>query len=177
MRILRPFYGFLRDNRSWLLSGLGVFILALIVGGGSSIITYFLKKEPQPAYSERLSELTQNLVKSSSEVDKILTELTKVSQEREQSVQKLESELADMENREKQLQGKIDSLENLPIPVAEYFAEIVEAGERRSAYRDYILFGSGVIVTTVIAILIQALTSRRKRSPLEGGFYAVSQKE
>ena len=70
-------------------------------------------------------------------------------------MQKLESELATMEGREKELKERIDALEKTPLPVAEHFAKLIESGEKRSARRDYALFGAGVLVTTVVAILIQ----------------------
>ena len=35
------------------------------------------------------------------------------------------------------------------------FAALVTPGERRSAMRDYLLFGAGVVVSTAIGIAIQ----------------------
>ncbi len=65
--------------------------------------------------------------------------------------------MASLENREKELKEKIEVLEKIPIPVAEHFAKLLESGERRSVRRDYLLFGAGVLVTTVITIAIQLL--------------------
>lgn len=141
-----------------LISGL----LSAIAGGVAStelvrkIIYRILKKElPQKTYSERLSELTSSLTKASSEVDSVLGEMAQVAKERETSVNNLEKGLKDLEKREKELKEKIDLLQNVPIPVAEHFAKLVEPGEKRSARRDYILFMAGVIVTTIIAIILQ----------------------
>ena len=60
-----------------------------------------------------------------------------------------------MEKREKELKEKIALLQSVPIPVAEHFARLVEPGEKRNARRDYLLFMAGVIVTTIIAIVLQ----------------------
>ncbi len=62
-----------------------------------------------------------------------------------------------LETREKELKEKIEALESTPLPVAEHFAKLLESGEKRSAKRDYVLFGAGVVVTTGVAIIIQVI--------------------
>jgi chromosome segregation ATPase len=116
-----------------------------------------IQEEPEKPYSERLSELTTSLTKASSEVDSILSELAQVARNRESAVQKLETDLQTLESREKELKEQIEALENTPLPVAEHFAKLLETGQRRSAKRDYILFGAGVVATTIIAIIIQVI--------------------
>ena len=117
-----------------------------------------LKKEPAPkTYADRLSQLTSSLTKASSEVDAVLREMSQVSREREQSVRDLETGLAELEKREKELQEKIDVLQNVPIPVAEHFAKLVNPSEKRGARREYLLFISGVALTTVIAIVLEVI--------------------
>jgi cell division protein FtsB len=116
-----------------------------------------IQEKPKKPYGERLSELTASLTKASSEVDSILSELAQVARNRESAVQKLETDLQTLESREKELKEQIEALENTPLPVAEHFAKLLETGERRSAKRDYILFGAGVVATTIIAIIIQVM--------------------
>jgi len=87
----------------------------------------------------------------------VLAELAQVARSRQSAVEELESNLTSLESREKELKAKIEALEKTPLPVAEHFAQLLAAGERRSARRDYALFGAGVGVTTAIAILIQAI--------------------
>ncbi len=113
------------------------------------------KPAQQKPYGERLAELNANLSKASKEVDSILAEMAEVARNREAAVQQLEAGVQALETREKELQKTIDVLEKTPLPVAERFAELVERGEKRSGRRDYILFGAGVGVTTIIAIIIQ----------------------
>ena len=138
--------------------------LASLLAGGIASTEVFQKlihyalgkpKEPSKPYSERLAQLTANLTKASREVDNVLAELAQVAGSREAAVQKLEGDLASLESREKELKERINTLEKTPLPVAEHFASLIEAGEKQSAKRDYALFGAGVVVTTVIAVIIQ----------------------
>jgi len=113
------------------------------------------QKKPTKSYSERLTELIENLSKASREVDAVLTELARVAKERANAVQQLENDLVTMEGREKELKERIDALEKTPLVIAEHFAKLVAPSEKRSAMRDYLLFGSGVVVSTAISIVIQ----------------------
>jgi len=106
------------------------------------------------SYSERLSELTASLSKASAEVDSVLAELSRVAKERGDAVQRLETDLATLESREREIKERIETLQKTPIAVAEHFAKLLEPSERRSARRDFILFGAGAVVTTVIAVVI-----------------------
>ncbi|MBW2739235.1 MAG: hypothetical protein JRE64_10410 [Deltaproteobacteria bacterium] len=138
---------------------------SLLAGGLASselihkLIRHILGKEAPPkTYSERLSELTSSLTTASSQVDSVLHELSLVAREKEDTVKKLEAGLGELEKREKELKQKIEALQNVPLPVAEHFAKLVEPSERRSARRDYILFGAGVMVTTIITLLLQVFS-------------------
>ena len=138
---------------------------SLLAGGIASselihkLIRHILGKEAPPkTYSERLSELTSSLTTASSQVDSVLHELSLVAREKEDTVKKLEAGLGELEKREKELKQKIEALQNVPLPVAEHFAKLVEPSERRSARRDYILFGAGVMVTTIITLLLQVFS-------------------
>jgi septal ring factor EnvC (AmiA/AmiB activator) len=112
-------------------------------------------KAPKKAYADRLAELTEDLTKASREVDAVLSELAQVAKERADAVKQLETDLTAMEGREKELKQTIETLERTPLAVAEHFARLVAPGERRSAMRDYLLFGAGVVVSTVIGIIVQ----------------------
>ena len=83
----------------------------------------------------------------------MLAELATVAGERETAVKGLEDQLASLSQREQELQARIDQLQNVPLPVAEHFAKLTSAGEKRSAMRDYILFALGVFVSTAISIV------------------------
>ncbi|MCX6578883.1 MAG: hypothetical protein NT166_01710 [Candidatus Aminicenantes bacterium] len=145
-------------------------LLASFLAGTLLVLTerlfrYLIKKThqekinqaSQKTYVERLSMLTENLMKASHEVDSVLAELLQVTKDRAEAVKKLETDLAIMEGREKELKNTIETLERTPLAVAEHFAMLVAPSERRSAMRDYLLFGAGVVVSTVIGIIIQIL--------------------
>ena len=118
---------------------------------------FWPRKQLQQTYSEQLAKLTRSLTESSREVDRVLRELTEVASNREASVNKLESELSRLETKEQELKQRVDALANVQLPVADYFAKLVQKGEKRSAMRDYVLFGAGVVVSTSIAIILKLL--------------------
>jgi hypothetical protein len=91
-------------------------------------------------------------------VDSVLRELSLVAREKEATVKKIEAGLGELEKRERELKQKIEALQNVPLPVAEHIAKLVEPSERRSARRDDALFGAGVVVTTLITLLLQAFS-------------------
>jgi hypothetical protein len=111
--------------------------------------------QPQQSYSERLSGLTASLKKASLEVDSVISEMALVARHRETAVRKLETDVEGLESREKEMKGRIEALEKTPLPVAQHFAKLLESREKRNARRDYVLFGAGVVSTTVITIIIQ----------------------
>jgi septal ring factor EnvC (AmiA/AmiB activator) len=113
--------------------------------------------EKSPSYSEKLSALTTNLTQASREVDTILHELTEVSQERAEAVRQLEAELEKLEAAEKEQKQRIEELKQVPIPAVEHLLETMKPSEQRSERRDYLLFGAGVVVSTVVSIILSLL--------------------
>jgi cell division protein FtsB len=109
--------------------------------------------ESAETYGERLHRLTGALRHASREVDNVLAEVSKVTRERESAVTTLESQLATLTAREQELQERIAALQNVPLPVAEHFAALAARGEQSSARRDYVLFGLGVLVSTLVSVL------------------------
>jgi hypothetical protein len=134
------------------------------IGGGSIGVGIYkfidnldkeYEKMPSISYSEKMASLTHSLVEASSEVDRVLHEMSVVSLQRESSISELESQLKELSEREKHLQDKVKTLEKVPLPAIEYFVQEVEKGEKRSAWRDYVLFGLGVIVSTITTLLLK----------------------
>lgn len=135
-------------------------VSSLVAGGMIKVVDDFVRRvrgrsanQSQESYSEKLHRLTNNLRSSSEEVDSVLTELADVARKRQDAAAQLEQQLIDLEHREQALQQRVKALENVSLPVAEYFASLTSAGEKRSARRDYMLFGAGVLVSTVISII------------------------
>lgn len=137
--------------------------LSMVAGGlaSSEVIQKLLRRllkipVPEKGYGERLDELTESLTKASRQVDEVLSELTVVAREREKNVRELEASMLVLEKHENDIKTRIEHLEKVPLPAVEHFAEIMNRGEKRSAMRDYMLFGAGVVVSTVIAIGLKA---------------------
>jgi DNA repair ATPase RecN len=95
------------------------------------------------------------LTDATARIDELLAELRRVAAVREAEVKNLENGLKSMQEKEQALRNRIDHLKNLPLPVAEHFAELTESGEKRSAIRDYVLFGAGVVVSTIVSIILE----------------------
>lgn len=152
-----------------------MFVIEIVVGAISSLLAMSAfsifqrvfrpgvraQSKKDATYAERLAELTTSLATATEEVDTILAELARVAQERASSVQKLETELANLEVQEKDLKAKVDALKQTPIPAVEHLATLLKPGEQRSARRDYVLFGAGVLLSTVISIGLQWLPTFR----------------
>ena len=112
-------------------------------------------KERQETYSERVSRLTESLSKASSDVDEVLEELSRVSTARALRVTELGAQLDELSNQEARMRSRIDALEQVPLEAVQHLQTMLDQGDRRSAYRDYMLFGLGVVVSTAIAIVLR----------------------
>lgn len=148
---------------SQVLLGLVSALVSTIVGGVAYWILEVLrnrsrrKQFPLASYSDKMASLTKSLIGAAAEVDRVLNEISEVCRQKETSIANLETKLVDLAEREKLQQENIHALEGVSLPAAQYFAKAIKQGERRSAWRDYILFGSGVVVSTVIAIVLKKL--------------------
>ena len=64
-------------------------------------------------------------------------------------------QLGDLTQQEGQLRKTIQELQQVPLPAAEYFASLVNKGEKSSALRDYVLFTAGVVVSAVVTVVLK----------------------
>jgi hypothetical protein len=101
--------------------------------------------------------LFKELTLTSTKMDEIVRHVQEYTKGREQAVSELQSRLGLLSQQEQELQQRIHSLRDVPLPAAEYFANLVEKRERRSALRDYVLFLVGVIVSAIVAVLLRKL--------------------
>jgi hypothetical protein len=86
---------------------------------------------------------------------KHLEKIASVSKERVDTVSRLERQLEELSIREKQTKERIDALQKVPLEAIQHLEKVLEKGDRRSAWRDYMLFGLGVVVSTLIAIILK----------------------
>ena len=143
---------------------------AVIFSAGAVVLDRFLQKYFKDytsflqgafadlPYNERLKKLTDELTQTSKTVDSLLAEYTQEAKERENAITALEDSLNDLEVREETLKTRIQELENVPVPVAKHFAELLEPREKRDARRDLMFFLGGVFVTTVGTLVAIFLT-------------------
>lgn len=124
------------------------------LGIGVFAVLWFKLRPPRP-YSERLSEHMGVLLEASRKVDALIKELNNVAETREAAVRRLEHDLKHLHRREEELRRTIADLKDVPVPVADRFAALLAPSERRSAVRDYALFGAGVMVSTIVGIVLE----------------------
>jgi hypothetical protein len=109
-----------------------------------------------PTTSTGTKDLLLDLRKAAIEMDRIVDEIGHYTEERQSTVIKLENDLHTLSQREQELKERIEGLEKVPLPAAEYFAKLVEKTEKRSATRDYSLFLLGVVLSGVVVVILKA---------------------
>ena len=129
----------------------------------SKVIEYLFKifknakQNKIETYSEKISRLNIILKKSSIEIDSILEEMEEVSKDRNEKIVFLEKNLAELSIKESKVKERIEILQKTPIEAISKFEEIINNGDKKSSRRDYFIFGLGVIVSTLIAILLKLI--------------------
>ena len=108
-------------------------------------------------YRARMERLSDELRRASTQIDATLEEMQAVAQERGRGISALEGRLQSLTQHEKELQSRVETLKQVPLEAVEYFLDATAKSERRSASRDYILFGSGVVVSTLITVVLKVV--------------------
>jgi hypothetical protein len=106
-------------------------------------------------YKERMDKLSKDLIRASEEMDQTLEEIAAVKGDREKALVDLEVKLEELSGREQELQQRVDALKQVPVPAVKYLLEETSKAERRGARRDYVLFGLGVLVSTVLTVMLK----------------------
>jgi len=101
--------------------------------------------------------LFKELSAASQKMDVIVKQIQEYTQGREEAVAELESQLGALSQQEQEMKQRIQGLQNVPLAAAEYFAQLVDKRERRSALRDYVLFLIGVVVTSGVEVLLRKM--------------------
>ena len=104
----------------------------------------------------KMRELTSRLIQASQAVDQVLTEMADAHRIQEVLLTQRTERMETLSRTEKELQERIDSLKELPLPAAEYFAELSrktqEEQEKRRTFRDYKL----IIISAVLSAALTA---------------------
>jgi hypothetical protein len=156
---------------SILLNLLAAIIASALGAGGFSIFNALVEATPKSEFGKRLREfalrhkliegtpepaaLFKELAEASRQMDIVVSKIQRYTAQRESAVQNLESQLSQLTAEEGELREKIRNLQAIPLPAAEYFAKLVDKGERSSAKRDYALFTAGVTVSVIVTIVLR----------------------
>ncbi len=105
----------------------------------------------------RHQKLFSDLAKASTEMDRIVREIEAFTKGRQLAVAKIEGDLQMLSEQESELKKRVEGLQNVPLPAAEFFAKVIEEREKRGAVRDYLLFLAGVVVSAVVAVVLKKL--------------------
>lgn len=109
----------------------------------------------EKSYKQRFSKTILTLDKVFLEVEKATNEFNQLMKEKKRGVDFLEKRLEILSGEEQQLKEKVETLQRVPIEAIPYFEEMMSKGEKRSAYRDYILFISGIAVSIIITLILK----------------------
>ena len=145
-----------------LIEELSIALVSILAGTLVPLIDVLIKKinkskkkdEVKESYSEKVTRLTENLKNATHEVDEVINEIEMSSQSRAKRIHELEKQLKELSFREKQARKRLDRLNNTSIESVRYFEEMLAKENKRSAWRDIILFILGVVITTIISILL-----------------------
>jgi len=102
----------------------------------------------QAVLFEQLTEATKNM-------DAVISRVQEYTGQRQTEVAKLEVQLTQLTKQEGELRETIKNLQGVPLPAAEYFATLVNKGEKSGARRDYTLFTAGAVVSVIVAIILK----------------------
>jgi hypothetical protein len=100
-------------------------------------------------------QMFTELTETSQRLDRIVTRIQDYTTMRESAVAELETKLENLSAQEGRLRQTIEQLQNVPLPAAEHFAQLIKKEEKGSALRDYALFVAGVIVSAVVSIVLK----------------------
>jgi len=137
-------------------------IIMLVLGFAFPGVNFVIDRLRDPrghsqSYAARLSQLTQKLVDSTREVDRIFEELASVAKERQERVAEMERQLQMLEQVEMERTERIEALRRVDEQTARHILSLIEPSEKRNARRDYMLFAAGIIVSAGLSILLAAL--------------------
>ncbi len=117
--------------------------------------------EPPGTYAEKMKDLTSRLVEASQAVDQVLTEMAEANQRQETILSQQTERMDALSASEKQLQQRIESLQEVPLPVADYFVELnrkaQQEQEKKRVSRDYKLVIISAVLSAAITVGIMAL--------------------
>jgi hypothetical protein len=118
---------------------------------GKVLLKSFELDRPPDTHKALFAQLAQ----ASEAMDGTVRRIQEFTHARELAVTELENQLGALTEEEGKLRERIQNLQQVPLAAAQYFASLVDKGEKSSALRDYILFFSGVVVSAIITVILK----------------------
>lgn len=114
------------------------------------------RKPPTLSYDERMARVSSQLSASAAEAQRLFEDLEQTLSARRAAVVAAEQRMAELTKREATVRDQIAALEQSNPEAAKAFTALMERAmndsEKRSRFRDLILFGIGVAVSVAIQI-------------------------
>lgn len=138
-------------------------LIAILIGVVLFIVEYRVisrrskEKGSKVTTTGDLTRLMNKLNKTSSELDKNLTEIVQVAQHRAEAAIKLQEEINRLEQTEEEYLVRIETLKNEPLRVVKDLVNELEPNQIRSRRRDFILFVAGAVVSAIVSIVLGLL--------------------
>jgi len=163
MRTILDFF----TNNSFVIAGLISAIASILVGLLPFVRSFLvnriqsqIKEKPIITYRERLNNTLEALKKNSLEMEKATEEINSIMKEKLTTIDKLEDKLVELSGKETELTSKIEQLQNTPVEVLNHFEKMLEKANKRSAYRDYILFCLGAVISAIVTIIVTIILKK-----------------
>lgn len=107
-----------------------------------------------------LSRLVNGLNKTSLELDNILAQIVEVAQNRANAATQLQAEMKKLEEAEEEYLVRIEILKNEPLRVVSDLLNELQPNQIRTPRRDFMLFLAGVLLSAIVAAILNLLRVR-----------------
>ena len=111
----------------------------------------------KPTSTGDLARLVKGLNKTSTELDKILSQIVEVAQDRAEAATKLQAEMKKLEEAEEEYLVRIEILKDEPLRVMSDLLNELQPNQIRTPRRDFVLFAAGVALSAAVALVLKLL--------------------
>jgi TolA-binding protein len=111
----------------------------------------------QDAFNARIDRLSRALRDVNSDLQDAVEDMERELAARESALLALQERLSELGTREQDLESRIQALSKIEPEAVKVFAELTAPGEKRSARRDYVLFGAGAATSLLTSIVFELI--------------------
>ena len=113
-------------------------------------------------FKDRIAEITDRLKQSGSDAQSLLIELEQVMAARRQQLLDAQGRLQELQVAESEVKQRVELLQAVrpesAVAINNLLDESLKARDKRSARRDWLIFGMGVLISAVISFVFFLLT-------------------